>query len=56
MTIGQLSFYDQIKILLLKFEYFGDTLTTHFVSSLCAVSSVFFLFAFMYNILVIRVP
>ncbi|KAH1016005.1 mitochondrial dicarboxylate carrier [Dendroctonus ponderosae] len=36
MTIGQLSFYDQIKLLLLKSDYFGDTLTTHFLSSLCA--------------------
>lgn len=36
MTIGQLSFYDQIKILLLKSGYFTDNLTTHFLSSLSA--------------------
>lgn len=35
MTIGQLSFYDQIKIILLRYGC-GDNLTTHFVSSLCA--------------------
>ncbi|XP_076258988.1 mitochondrial dicarboxylate carrier-like [Rhynchophorus ferrugineus] len=36
MTVGQLSFYDQIKLILLNTGYFGDNLTTHFVSSLSA--------------------
>ncbi|KAJ8929812.1 hypothetical protein NQ314_017409 [Rhamnusium bicolor] len=36
MTIGQLSFYDQVKILLLRTSVFKDNMTTHFVSSLCA--------------------
>ncbi|KAG7209719.1 hypothetical protein KM043_011354 [Ampulex compressa] len=36
MTIGQLSFYDQIKIMLLQSGYFQDNPTTHFVSSLLA--------------------
>ncbi|XP_022911252.1 mitochondrial dicarboxylate carrier [Onthophagus taurus] len=36
MTIGQLSFYDQIKILLLSTGFFQDNLTTHFTSSLVA--------------------
>ncbi|XP_060521658.1 mitochondrial dicarboxylate carrier [Cylas formicarius] len=36
MTIGQLSFYDQIKLILLKTGYFGDNLSTHFLSSLSA--------------------
>lgn len=38
MTVGQLSFYDQIKKTLLTTSYFQDNLTTHFVSSLSAVS------------------
>lgn len=38
MTIGQLSFYDQIKVLLLSSPYFGDNVATHFTSSLLAVS------------------
>lgn len=38
MTIGQLSFYDQVKLFLLKTGYFSDNLTTHFLSSLTAVS------------------
>ena len=38
MTIGQLSFYDQIKLYLLKTSYFKDNTTTHFLSSLLAVS------------------
>ena len=37
MTIGQLSFYDQIKITLLGTSYFKDDLVTHFVASLSAV-------------------
>ncbi|KAG1650110.1 Mitochondrial dicarboxylate carrier [Nymphon striatum] len=36
MTIGQLSFYDQIKQSLLQSEYFTDSLSTHFISSICA--------------------
>jgi len=38
MTVGQLSFYDQVKQLLLSSGYFGDNSTTHFLSSLTAVS------------------
>ncbi|XP_046428728.1 mitochondrial dicarboxylate carrier isoform X4 [Neodiprion pinetum] len=36
MTIGQLSFYDQIKMLLLQSGMFTDSPTTHFLSSLSA--------------------
>ncbi|XP_033213426.1 mitochondrial dicarboxylate carrier [Belonocnema kinseyi] len=36
MTIGQLSFYDQIKLMLLQTEVFDDSPTTHFISSLFA--------------------
>ncbi|XP_012273566.1 mitochondrial dicarboxylate carrier isoform X2 [Orussus abietinus] len=36
MTIGQLSFYDQIKLLLLQTGIFHDNPTTHFLSSLSA--------------------
>ncbi|KAM3964501.1 dicarboxylate carrier 1 [Aphomia sociella] len=36
MTIGQLSFYDQIKALLLTTQYFGDNVITHVTSSLLA--------------------
>lgn len=36
MTVGQLSFYDQVKQLLLSSGYFGDNSTTHFLSSLTA--------------------
>ncbi|XP_037301105.1 mitochondrial dicarboxylate carrier-like, partial [Manduca sexta] len=36
MTIGQLSFYDQIKVILLKTSYFGDNVVTHVTSSLLA--------------------
>ncbi|XP_063603637.1 mitochondrial dicarboxylate carrier-like [Penaeus indicus] len=36
MTIGQLSFYDQIKGFLLTTPYFKDNLTCHFTSSLAA--------------------
>lgn len=39
MTIGQLSFYDQVKLLLLSTSIFQDNLTTHFLSSLTAVST-----------------
>lgn len=38
MTIGQLSFYDQIKITLLHSGYFMDNPATHVLSSVCAVS------------------
>lgn len=37
MTIGQLSFYDQVKMLLLRTGIFGDNMITHFLSSLTAV-------------------
>ncbi|KAJ8957451.1 hypothetical protein NQ318_004932, partial [Aromia moschata] len=36
MTIGQLSFYDQVKIILLASGIFQDNLATHFLSSLTA--------------------
>ncbi|XP_071876445.1 dicarboxylate carrier 1 [Bombus fervidus] len=36
MTIGQLSFYDQVKIMLLQSGYFKDNPITHVVSSVCA--------------------
>lgn len=36
MTVGQLSFYDQVKIALLQSGIFQDNLTTHFLSSLTA--------------------
>ncbi|XP_076670249.1 dicarboxylate carrier 1 [Andrena cerasifolii] len=36
MTIGQLSFYDQIKIMLLQSGRFEDNPVTHVVSSVCA--------------------
>ncbi|XP_073997437.1 dicarboxylate carrier 1 [Rhodnius prolixus] len=36
MTIGQLSFYDQFKMLLLKLDAFEDNPTTHFLASLSA--------------------
>ncbi|XP_045448858.1 mitochondrial dicarboxylate carrier [Melitaea cinxia] len=36
MTIGQLSFYDQIKGLLLASPYFGDDVATHVMSSFLA--------------------
>ncbi|KAF2345347.1 Mitochondrial substrate/solute carrier [Trinorchestia longiramus] len=39
MTVGQLSFYDQIKATLLSSGYFHDNLACHFASSLCAVST-----------------
>lgn len=39
MTIGQLSFYDQVKLTLLGSGYFTDNMTTHFLSSLTAVSA-----------------
>lgn len=38
MTIGQLSFYDQIKQYLLNSGKFNDNLLTHFTASLSAVS------------------
>lgn len=38
MTVGQLSFYDQIKITMLRSGYFEDNLSTHFLASLSAVS------------------
>ncbi|XP_057650894.1 mitochondrial dicarboxylate carrier [Diorhabda carinulata] len=36
MTIGQLSFYDQVKILMLGTPYFNDNAVTHFLASLTA--------------------
>ncbi|GIY16005.1 mitochondrial dicarboxylate carrier [Caerostris extrusa] len=36
MTIGQISFYDQIKQLLLQTAYFSDNLVTHFAASTMA--------------------
>ncbi|XP_049850918.1 mitochondrial dicarboxylate carrier-like isoform X2 [Schistocerca gregaria] len=36
MTIGQLSFYDQFKMLLLTYAGMSDNLTTHFLASLSA--------------------
>lgn len=36
MTVGQLSFYDQVKVMLLGTGYFEDNMTTHFLSSLTA--------------------
>lgn len=36
MTIGQIAFYDQVKILLLRTGYFKDDPRLHFVSSLAA--------------------
>ncbi|VDN18557.1 unnamed protein product [Gongylonema pulchrum] len=38
MTIGQLSFYDQIKQIAIATGYFKDTPTTHFTSSFAAAS------------------
>ena len=38
VTVGQLCFYDVIKAYLLTTPYFQDNLTTHFTSSLGAVS------------------
>ncbi|CAH1956502.1 unnamed protein product [Acanthoscelides obtectus] len=37
MTIGQLSFYDQIKMMVLRTSWFKDNMTTHFLCSLMAV-------------------
>lgn len=37
MTIGQLAFYDQIKIILLSTSFFNDNVVTHVTSSLLAV-------------------
>ncbi|XP_018898252.1 mitochondrial dicarboxylate carrier [Bemisia tabaci] len=36
MTVGQLSFYDQVKQFLISTPYFSDNPTTHFLSSLTA--------------------
>lgn len=38
MTVGQLSFYDQVKQMLIATSVFSDNLVTHFLSSLTAVS------------------
>ena len=43
VTVGQLCFYDVIKAYLLTTPYFQDNLTTHFTSSLGAVSSTYLL-------------
>jgi dicarboxylate transporter 10 len=36
MTIGQLAFYDQIKLMMLQTPYFEDNLVTHFAASTLA--------------------
>jgi len=36
VTIGQISFYEQVKQMLLQTQYFNDNLATHFTSSLVA--------------------
>ncbi|KAJ1527543.1 hypothetical protein ONE63_007512 [Megalurothrips usitatus] len=36
MTVGQLSFYDQVKLYLLASGHFGDNVVTHFTASLTA--------------------
>lgn len=41
VTIGQLSFYDQVKVILLGSGFFSDNVLTHFLSSLSAVSFIF---------------
>ncbi|KAL0893041.1 hypothetical protein ABMA27_014695 [Loxostege sticticalis] len=51
MTIGQLSFYDKIKELLLTTSYFGDNVVTHVTSSLLAVNFTFFITVYFYVIL-----
>lgn len=38
MTVGQLAFYDQVKMYLLATPYFVDNVVTHFTASLTAVS------------------
>ncbi len=38
MTIGQLSFYDQIKQIMLNSGHFQDNMITHFGASLSAVN------------------
>lgn len=38
MTIGQVAFYDEIKLILLSTPYFSDNVVTHVTSSLSAVS------------------
>ena len=40
MTVGQISFYDQIKQTLLGTVYFEDNIITHLLSSLSAVSNI----------------
>lgn len=46
MTIGQLTFYDQIKEILLATPYFGDNVITHVSSSLSAVRNLYLLHHF----------
>lgn len=46
MTVGQLSFYDQVKQMLIATDMFSDNLLTHFLSSLTAVSKNKFFFFF----------
>ncbi|CAF0848113.1 unnamed protein product [Brachionus calyciflorus] len=36
VTVGQLAFYDEIKTRLIKTTYFNDTISTHFLASMCA--------------------
>ena len=46
MTIGQIAFYDQIKVLMLKSGFFEDNILTHFSASISAVS--FFLLSLFF--------
>lgn len=46
MTVGQLSFYDQIKAALLKTEIFRDTMGTHFFTGFLAVRKDYYLLKF----------
>ena len=43
VTVGQLSFYDQVKVLLLETKVFKDNVLTHFVSSITAVCHISYL-------------
>ena len=36
VTIGQLAFYDEIKLSLIKTKYFDESFLTHFTASMCA--------------------
>jgi len=41
VTIGQISFYEQVKVILLASGYFSDNPLTHFLSSFTAVRKFF---------------